>query len=156
MIRKLLAASGFVAALALPGAAQTFTHTIDGVTHTHDITVYKTYGTCCLQTSCCTQAYSSCGHYTPSYHYDHHGHGYSYHSGHATTTRTYTHAPVTRTYTRTYTHAPTTVRTYTRSYTSAPTVTRRVYVEQPRTEALSYHPHPCTHHYTERHKPCAH
>ncbi|MEL7231439.1 MAG: hypothetical protein AAGJ85_02890 [Pseudomonadota bacterium] len=128
MIRKLIAGAGIAAALALPSAAQTFTHTIDGVTHTHDITIYQTVGTCCVEVQTCGCATpttvihdpqtSACG---------------------SSATRTYTHAPATRTYTRTYTHAPVT-RTYTRTYTQAPTVTRRVYVEPPRTADLSFHP----------------
>lgn len=126
MIRKLLTAFGIAAALALPGAAQTFTHTINGVPHTHDTTTYRTVGTCCAQTYGCSSTTSSV--HAPR-----------------TTTRTYTSAPTTtRTYKRTYTQAPVT-RTYshapvTRTYTSAPVVTRRVYVTPPRTAAVSYHP----------------
>jgi len=125
MIRKLLAALSITAALALPGAAQTFTHTINGVTHTHDTTTYRTVGTCCVHTCGCSGTTVS----------THHPHT----STCGTTTRTYTHAPTqTRTYTRTYTHAPVT-RSYTRTYTSAPTVTRRVYVAPPRQVEPTYH-----------------
>lgn len=127
MIRKLIAAAGIATALALPGAAQTFTHTINGVTHTHDITTYETVGTCCVQVQTC-----GCSH-TTTVHRPHT-------STCGTTTRTYSHAPTTRTYTRSYTSAPVT-RTYTRTYTQpAPVMTRRVYVAPPRTSELSYHP----------------
>lgn len=122
MIRPLIAALGLAAAIALPGAAQTFTHTIDGRTHTHDITQYRTVGTCCVET---------CG----------------------STTRTYTHAPVTRTYTRTYTHAPVT-RTYT--YAPQPVIQRQVYVEHRPVAPLSYQPGYTVYYHDDRDRPYAH
>ena len=124
MIRRLLAAFGLAAALALPAAAQTFTHTYNGRTHVHDITEYRTVGTCCADT---------CG----------------------TTTRTYTHAPVTRTYTRTYTQAPVT-RTYTRTYAPQPVVQQRVYIEHRPAAPLSYHPGYTVYVHDDRDRPYAH
>ncbi|MEL8055640.1 MAG: hypothetical protein AAGK66_05780 [Pseudomonadota bacterium] len=116
MIRKLLAAAGIAAAFALPGAAQTFTHTVHGVTHTHDITTYRTVGTCCIQVQTCGCATG---------HVSHHPHTSNCGS---TVTRHYTHAPTTsRVYTSHYSTAPVT-RTYTRTYTHTEPP-RRIYVE---------------------------
>ncbi|MEM7492832.1 MAG: hypothetical protein AAF296_05580 [Pseudomonadota bacterium] len=102
MIHKLLASIGVVAALTLPIAAQTFTHTINGVTHKHDITVYKMVGTCCVKVQTCHCSTSKTVVHNP-------------HPPKCGTTVTYghTHIPVhTQTYTRTYTHTKPQHRVY--------------------------------------------
>ncbi|MEO1643072.1 MAG: hypothetical protein AAFR74_07020 [Pseudomonadota bacterium] len=129
MIRKLIAAAGLAAAITLPGAAQTFTHTIDGVTHTHDITTYRTVGTCCIEVQTCGCATTSTVVHHPS----------TATCG-TTVSRSYTYAPTTkRTHTRSYSGPPV-ARTYTRTYTQAPTVTHRVYVQPSQSAELSFLP----------------
>ncbi|MEM1390863.1 MAG: hypothetical protein AAGG45_07260 [Pseudomonadota bacterium] len=118
MIQKLLASIGVVAALALPSAAQTFTHTINGVTHKHDITMYKTVGTCCVkvQRCHCSTPKTVVHHAQPP-------------KCGTTVTYGHTHIPVhTQTYTRTYTHGPVT-RTYTQPHKHRhSTHTQHIYV----------------------------
>ena len=106
MIRSLISATvlalGAALGLAAPASAQTFTHTVNGHTHSHDITTYQTVGTCCVTQHTCTGGHD-------------HNHTHT------------THAPTQ--YTHTVTSAPVrTVRTYS---VPAPvtTVTRHVYVQ---------------------------
>lgn len=130
MFRFAIAALGAAVCFIAPATAQTFTHTVNGQHHSHDITTYTTHGDCCQH---------SCG---------------QTHASH--TTRTYTE-PTTRTYTRTYSSAPTVTRTYTQpvqthrvvqTYAPAP---RTVYV-QPR----HYAPAPRIVYHNDRAQPYAH
>jgi hypothetical protein len=128
MFRFAIAALGAAVCFIAPATAQTFTHTVNGQHHSHDITTYTTSGDCCQHTSC----------------------------GQTHTTHSYTQ-PTTRTYTRSYTSAPTVTRTYTQpvqttrivqTYAQAP---RIVYVQP------SYHaPAPRIVSHNDRAQPYAH
>lgn len=90
MLKFAIAALGAAVCFIAPASAQTFTHTVNGQQHAHNISTYTTHGTCCQHTTCGQS----------------HNHGHTAHTYTQPTTRTYT--------TRTYSTAPTVTHTYTR------------------------------------------